>query len=62
MSNENTNQTDTQTTAAEKETYPCACSHCGCTSDGFSEDDEVCQDCGRGNHEYTDAEKGITTP
>jgi hypothetical protein len=41
MSNENTNQTDTQTTAAEKETYPCACSHCGCTSDGFSEDKHV---------------------
>ena len=60
MSNEDANQTDTQTTA-EPQSYPCACSHCQCSSSGGREPTNVCQDCGRGNHEYGTEEEASTT-
>ena len=63
MSNENTNQTDTQTTAVETPSYPCACDTIGCYCTGFTspEPDTICQDCAHGNHEYEEKDKGNIT-
>ena len=61
MSNEDANQTNTQT-RAEPQSYPCAYSHCQCrSSSGAANLRTVCQDCGRGNHEYGTEEEASTT-